>query len=269
MHVELSSGRKNGREIDQGRSCRPLAFTLVELLVVIGIIAILIAILLPALNKARQSAVTVKCASMIRQHGLAYMQYAIDNRGSLPNYAENGDPNVATHWQTNRMFNWVMAPWFGVADPESEEYATTRQIGIQFLNCPSGDAGPATYEYAAYGVNYTNVFAYGRPYGDGTLKLAKIPNQVFILADSSGHAIYSPTQWVFEADMDNDGLLDTAGGSMSQADRYWNHYNQVRAKRHEGKANYLFPDGHVELRSFQQWLQNEGGMWGETPPPIH
>src|SRR5436305_7121014 len=60
------------------------AFTLVELLVVIGIIALLVGILLPALSKAREAANRTKCLSNIRQIAMGFVMYTTDNKGVFP-----------------------------------------------------------------------------------------------------------------------------------------------------------------------------------------
>ncbi|MEM7807089.1 MAG: prepilin-type N-terminal cleavage/methylation domain-containing protein [Planctomycetota bacterium] len=71
------------------RFARPRGFTLVELLVVIGIIALLVSILLPSLVRARQSAGEVKCLSNVRQLVAASALYANDNSGSLISWSWN------------------------------------------------------------------------------------------------------------------------------------------------------------------------------------
>ena len=81
------------------RTTRTRAFTLVELLVVVGIIAVLLGILMPAMTAARRSAAKVRASSNLRQLLTGYIQYSVDNKGSLllgyPPPTVNGVPVTA------------------------------------------------------------------------------------------------------------------------------------------------------------------------------
>ena len=84
---------------------RAQAFTLVELLVVIGIIALLISVLLPSLNKARQQANLIKCQSNLRTIGQALSIYTAERKGQLPMGMFNRDTTTPDNGQTQ--WNWA------------------------------------------------------------------------------------------------------------------------------------------------------------------
>lgn len=125
-------------------------FTLVELLVVIGIIAVLLGILMPALGRARDAANRTKCTSNLRQIALAFMMYSNENKQRFPAMAPLGArvPEDWIHWHNGRdVYQSAIARYMNMFTPE-------------LFHCPSDDvkvrvsiSGDGPYEWS-YSLNY-------------------------------------------------------------------------------------------------------------------
>jgi prepilin-type processing-associated H-X9-DG protein/prepilin-type N-terminal cleavage/methylation domain-containing protein len=229
------------------------AFTLVELLVVIGIVAVLVAILLPVLASVRQQSVTLKCLANLRICGQAFEMYIDEHKGFVP-YPNTGiDPSGKD-----------CTVWFTVIDPYLNSIANTHRSGVaaqraysEFKQCPlinnlfsladgSGDGGSGNQNYTtedtkSYKMNsclrYFNV-ASGQ-YAQA--KVQQLPDTgTFVLLgdgislDLAGlytHATSGETQsGAFDMDV-NGQTLGVASCPMV---------------RHQGACNILFVDGHAE-----------------------
>src|SRR5947209_5731291 len=109
------------------------AFTLVELLVVIGIIAILIGILLPSLSKARESSNRMKCLSNLRQIGVAFVMYANDHDGELPVTPKTGSGTTLDAWY------WQKAKIVNIDHSPIGQYLAVSASNTKVFVCPSDD----------------------------------------------------------------------------------------------------------------------------------
>lgn len=118
---------------------RAINFTLIELLIVVVIIAILAAMLLPALNKARERAKTIKCIAHLKQISLATFQYVDDNKGWVPPIYSNTYPQAIRWWGgggngpgASLLVTLNYLPGNGKTPPTDPSV----NVSFEMLNCP-------------------------------------------------------------------------------------------------------------------------------------
>jgi prepilin-type N-terminal cleavage/methylation domain-containing protein len=178
---------------------RRKGFTLVELLVVIGIIAVLISLLLPALGRGREQSRWVACLSNMRQLGAAFTMYVNNNQGHFPRPGVARKPEDWIFWEPDRnLSDSAVAPY--LAQPTKPE----------FFRCPSDDwTGRPNEYYYSYSVNYficrlpEDVF--GNVYANessNTLRISEIvnPSNKILIIDESSETVDDGC-WAWQYDL--------------------------------------------------------------------
>ena len=248
-------------------------FTLVELLVVIGIIALLISILMPALTKARNQALAVKCGNQVRQIYMACLMHAQDNKGHLPRASvgpgtdPTGRPDsektcAFTHdattgeWGILDYNKGVLVPYIpGGFDVRKDTFYCPGDLGEVTMGGgpPSSDKRNVSYSFNAH-INRPDIdgqHVLGIRIGSVAHAAQKIfifeeqaPNDLWCLLWDLGDTNTAPHEFR------RDDILSArhAGQKYVNATRTtspgtseWRMYGPI------GRANYGFFDGHVEI----------------------
>jgi prepilin-type N-terminal cleavage/methylation domain-containing protein/prepilin-type processing-associated H-X9-DG protein len=208
---------------------RHKAFTLIELLVVVAIIAILAAMLLPALQKAKEQAKQATCANNMRQIGLLTKLYCDEYDDYLP--PARMDVFLPGIGVDNRFWCTQLVAYMGNGFYSSQ--IGSLKVKTDIFNCPNATQPWPTDDNNGY---YT-IFAMAKVGYAWNLSTSTISGTV---PGFQQFRVVKPHKWVLATDGNNPFLLEATDYPGSLSD------NNPAYTRHNGRTNILLLDGHVE-----------------------
>jgi len=226
---------------------RRRAFTLIELLVVVAIIAILIAILIPSLGKAREMAVRSTCAANLKGHGQSFGMYSTQFADRLP---------VATTY-TGGSLHEVAAGFTDqlLSQPTGTNNAVT---GQKWFYCPSNNTDTGGYP-TRLGYSYLNVRTMGYQQDlstagsnstlpvitQGTNTQTTRSNPPLSYHDKWNGAVFAST-----SELALDDIISSSTTDFSSPISGVGYTNHMKSDTYPAGANVLYFDGHVQFKTF-------------------